>query len=180
MRSDLHTHCGEGINRDKPTEQTVRDIVAAARARGLDAIGITEHYNKAWGFDVKQMVEGRFGGELLVIPGQEVDKGRLHVVELYLPGGLTFRFVAHPGHPRVDFGSLIDDSIHGIELRNPIHDWEMDETIIRRVAEEHDLLLLQNSDAHYLSDIGRHCNEITIEELCERARRGRRGLQEAA
>lgn len=169
MRLDLHTHCGEGINRSPPTEETVREIVLALRSRGLDGIGITEHYNSAWGFSVKQMVDRLFPGEILVLPGKETDKGRLHVVELYLPLDLTFRFVAHPGHPRADFASEIDSSIHGIELHNPFHDGEMDEMAIREVARRHDLLLLQNSDAHYVSDIGRYFNEISVEELCARA-----------
>lgn len=120
---------------------------------------------------MKEIVERHFASDILIIPGQEIDRGQLHVAVLHLPGDLTFRFVAHPGHPKVDFSSLIDESIHGIEIRNPAHDYEMDETAIREAAEKHHLLLLQNSDAHYLSDIGRYYNEITIEELCARARR---------
>jgi PHP family Zn ribbon phosphoesterase len=46
----------------------------------------------------------------------------------------------------------------------------MDGAKIREVAEKHDLLLLANSDAHFLSDIGKHYNEIEIEELYARAR----------
>lgn len=171
LRLDLHTHCGEGVNRTAPTVELVGEIVCAVKARGLHGIGITEHYNKDWGFKVRQMVESHFAGEILIIPGQEIDRGRLHVAVLYLPGGLTFRFVVHPGHPKVDFNSLIDGSIHGIEIRNPAHDHEMDQAAIRRAAKEHDLIVLQNSDAHYLSDIGRYFNEISIEELCARAGR---------
>ena len=171
MKLDLHTHCFEATCVYKPTPESVEKIVAAARARGLDGIGITEHYNKAWGLAVKQMVEERFAGEVLIIPGQEIDWKKLHVVELYLPGGLTFRFVAHPGHPRVDFASRIDRSIHGIEWRNPLHDHEMDLSAIRGVAEKHGLLLMENSDAHYLGDLGKYWNETSVEELCARASR---------
>jgi histidinol phosphatase-like PHP family hydrolase len=78
--------------------------------------------------------------------------------------------VVHPGYPKVeDFSSEIDDSIHGIELRNPTHDDEMDQPAIKKAAKKHNLLLLQNSDAHFLSDIGKYYNDITIEELCARA-----------
>jgi histidinol phosphatase-like PHP family hydrolase len=94
------------------------------------------------------------------------------VVELYLPGDVTFRFIAHPGHPYVkNLDSLIDDGIHGIEFRNPLHDEDMDKVRIRELAEKHDLLLLSNSDAHDLSDIGKYYNDIGIEELCARAMR---------
>lgn len=170
MKLDLHTHCGEATCVYTPTRDVVRKIVAAARDKGLDGIGITEHYNKAYGFKVKEIVDQYFNGKILVIPGQEIDKGKLHVVVLYLPGDLTFRFVVHPGYPKVeDFSSEIDDTIHGIELRNPTHDDEMDQAAIRKAAKKHNLLLLQNSDAHFLSDIGKYYNEITIEDLCARA-----------
>ena len=169
MKLDLHTHCGEATCLYTPTVDVVKKIVAAARAKGLDGIGITEHYNKAYGFKVREIVDQHFPGQLLVIPGQEIDKGKLHLVELFLPGKLTFRFVGHPGYPRVEnFASEIDHTIHGIELRNPTHDDEMDQVAIRKAARQHNLLLLQNSDAHFLSDIGKYYNEITIEGLCAR------------
>jgi PHP family Zn ribbon phosphoesterase len=43
--------------------------------------------------------------------------------------------------------------------------------MIRELAEKHDLLLLTNSDAHSLADIGTYHNEIDIEVLCARARK---------
>lgn len=170
MKLDLHTHCGEATCIYTPTVDVVKKIVAAARAKGLDGIGITEHYNKAYGFKVKEIVDRHFPGQLLIIPGQEIDKGRVHMVVLYLPGDLTFRFLVHPGYPKVeDFSTEIDDTVHGIELRNPTHDDEMDQQAIKKAARKHRLLLLQNSDAHFLSDIGKYHNEISVEELCSRA-----------
>jgi predicted metal-dependent phosphoesterase TrpH len=170
LKLDLHTHCYEATCIYNPNRDSVGKIVAAARARGLDGIGVTDHYNKAYGFKVKEIVEEHFPGQILIIPGQEIDKGKLHVVVLYLPGDLTFRFVAHPGYPRTDdFAADIDDSLHGIEMHNPTHDDEMDQDAIRNAARKHNLLLLQNSDAHFLSDIGKYYNEITVEELCARA-----------
>jgi histidinol phosphatase-like PHP family hydrolase len=170
LKLDLHTHCSEATCVYTPNRDVVKKIVAAVKAKGLDGIGVTEHYNKNYGFQVREIVERHFNNEILIIPGQEIDKGKLHVVMLYLPGDLTFRFVGHPGYPKVeDFSTQIDDSIHGIEFRNPTHDDEMDQTAIRKAARKHNLLLLQNSDAHFLSDIGKYYNEITIEELCARA-----------
>lgn len=173
MKLDLHTHCGEATCRSVPNRDVVRKIIAAARARRLDGIAVTDHCRKAFGFKVKEIVDQHFNGQLLIIPGEEINKGSAHVVHLYLPGGVTFRLVVHPGYPKgSDFSAEIDGSIHGIELRNPLHDHEMDQAAIRKAAGEHNLLLLQNSDAHSLRDIGKYHNEITIEELCARARQG--------
>jgi len=171
LKIDLHTHCGEATSLYTPNLDIVKRIVAAAKARGLDGLGITEHYNRNYGYKVKEMVERELNGEILIIPGQEIDKGPLHMVILYLPDDITFRFIAHPGYPPVnDLESYIDDSIHGIELKNPLHDDEMDEELIKSIAKKHNLILLQDSDAHFLDDIGKHYNEIDIEELCARAR----------
>ena len=171
LKLDLHTHCFEanGVSEPTITIDIVKDIVAAVKARGLDGVAITEHYGKAYGYKVKEMVDHYFSGEILVIPGQEVAKGSVDVVELYLPGDVTFRFIVHPGYPCVrDLASQIDNSIHGIELRNALH--EIDESRVREVAEKYNLLLLTNSDAHHLSNIGQYYNEIDIEELCARVR----------
>jgi histidinol phosphatase-like PHP family hydrolase len=171
LRLDLHTHCGEATALYTPTLDIVKRIVAAAKSKGLDGIGITEHYNRTYGHKVKEIVERDLDNEILIIPGQEIDVGLLHVVVLYLPDDVTFRFVAHPGYPPVeDIASHIDGSIHGIEIHNPLHDDEIDEALVREIAEKHDLLLLANSDAHFLSDVGKYHNEIDIEELCSRAR----------
>jgi PHP family Zn ribbon phosphoesterase len=171
LKLDLHTHCGEATSLYTPNLKVVQRIVAAVKDKGLDGIGVTEHYNRNYGYKVKEMVEREFNSEIVIIPGQEIDRGPLHMVVLYLPDDITFRFIAHPGYPVVsDLEAYIDDTIHGIELRNPLHEDEMDEALIRDVAKKHDLILLTDSDAHFLSDVGTYYNEIDIEELCARAR----------
>jgi predicted metal-dependent phosphoesterase TrpH len=154
-------------------------IVAAVKARGLDGIAVTEHYTHVYGYEVRDIVRQHFDDEILIIPGKEtdrvflgIDKGMFHLVELHLPGDAVFRFIAHPGHPHIrDLGAHIDGSIHGLELRNPSHDDDIDGELIRKLAKKHDLLLLANSDAHSLGDIGHYYNDIDIEELCSRAKR---------
>ena len=154
-------------------------IVSAVKARGLDGIAVTEHYTHVYAYEVRDIVRDHFNNEILIIPGKETDrvflgieKGMFHLVELHLPGDAIFRFIAHPGHPHIrDLGAHIDGSIHGLELRNPGHDDDMDDEMIRRLAREHDLMLLTNSDAHSLGDIGHYYNDIDIEELCSRAKR---------
>ena len=177
MKLDLHTHCREATACPTPTLAIVKKIVKAVISKGLDGIAITEHYTDYYGFEVKDIVERHCNGKITVIPGKETAKmqlgremGVVHVVELYLPDDITFRFVAHPGHPYVrDLDSWIDGSIHGIELRNAVHINEVDEESVRRIAERHNLILLSNSDAHKLEDIGTFFNEIDIEELQARA-----------
>jgi histidinol phosphatase-like PHP family hydrolase len=174
LKLDLHTHCGEATSLYTPTVDIVKQIVAAARAKGLDGIAVTEHNNRAYGYKVKQIVEQQLHEDILIIPGQEIDRGPLHIVVLYLPGDTTFRFVGHPGYPPVkDLAAEIDDSIQGLEIRNPTHDDEIDEALVTRIARERGLLLLRNSDAHFLSDIGKYYTEIELDELCARARQTR-------
>jgi hypothetical protein len=172
MKLDLHTHCGEAISiaRYVPTIPTVERIVQAVKSSGLDGIAITEHHNRSYGFAVKSMVEQHSNNEIVIIPGQEIDQGSMHVVYLYLPGDITFKFVAHPGFPPlVDLATITDDSFHGIEIGNPLHANEIDEESVLKLASQHNLLLLRDSDAHLLTDLGRCYNEVDIEELCKRA-----------
>jgi len=183
VKLDLHTHCREATAGATPTPAIVKRIVAAVKARGLDGIAMTEHYTDSYGREVKEIVERHLDGAIVVIPGKELDMmltgremGVIHVVELCLPGDVTFRFIAHPGYPYVrDLDSHIDGSVHGIELGNAAHRDDMDEQEIRRIAKKHNLLLLSNSDAHDLRDIGTFFNEIEIEELVARASAGQQG-----
>ncbi|OIP93037.1 MAG: hypothetical protein AUK24_00720 [Syntrophaceae bacterium CG2_30_49_12] len=102
----------------------------------------------------------------------------VQVVELYLPDNATFRFVAHPYH-LTDFSRYVAayaDELHGVEIENFQHQWEMkqiDKERIEAIAEEYGLMLLTNSDAHSLDNIGRYYNEVALGELYLRiARKG--------
>jgi len=180
LKLDLHTHCRAATACSTATLPVVRKIVAAVKAKGLDGIAVTEHYTDYFGYEVKEMVDTKLNGDIVVIPGKEIDRmitgsdmGVIHVVELYLPDDVTFRFIAHPGYPYIgNLEAHIDSSIHGLEIRNPSHLDEMDEQEIRRLAGKHNLILLSNSDAHSLSDIGTFYNEIDIADLITRARAG--------
>ena len=168
LKLDLHTHTYEATGYHDPPVEVVKRIVDQIKIRRLDGIAVTEHHDKDYGFRVKEMVEQFFDNEVLIIPGQEIDIGwRQQEVELYLPNGSTFRFLAHPGYP--SNGYTIND-VQGIEIDNVMHEWEIDKSKVREVAEKHGLLLLSNSDAHYVSDIGRYYNEISLEELYARAK----------
>ena len=170
MKLDLHTHCFDLYRYHEVSVRIVSQVVAAVKARGLDGIAVTGHDDPDYGYKVREVVETRFGGEILIIPGQEMDVWPVQVVELYLPGRLTFRFLAHPGYPGDCFSGL--DGLHGIELSNALHDHHIDQEAVREIARQRRLLLLSNSDAHTINDVGCYSNEITLEELCQWVRQG--------
>ncbi len=168
MKLDLHTHCLEATRFSRPTVGVVGEIVARIKAKGLDGIGITEHENKEYGFGVRDIVEQHFGNEVLIIPGRErLLRGGEEMVELYLPNNSVFRFWVHPRSINSSFPEL--DKIQGIEIENPLHNWHINKEKVREIAKKYNLLLLSNSDAHYLDDIGKCYNEIELEELYARA-----------
>jgi PHP family Zn ribbon phosphoesterase len=168
LKLDLHTHCFEATGYRAADTNIVARIIEKVKARGLDGIGVTEHYDKTYGFQVKEIVEREFNGEVLIIPGQEISVWPVQVVELYLPGDVTFRFLAHPGYP----GEMTQyiNNLHGIELDNPLHNWHINKQWVKEIAEKHEILMLSNSDAHSLDDIGQVHNEVSLEELYARAR----------
>ena len=146
----------------------VGQIIERIKLRELDGIAITEHSNKSYSYQVRDIVEQHFNNEVLIIPGREVMMERWEeVVELYLPGDLVFRFWAHPR--TLDNIAEVGD-IQGIEIQNGMHSWHMNVDKVQEIADRNGLLTLRNSDAHYLNDIGQYYNEIELEELCRRAK----------
>jgi len=145
--------------------ETVKMIIEQIKKQSLSGIAVTEHSNKDYGFRVKEIADRYFPHEeVIIIPGQEIRLCNEHVVELYLKDRI-FRFCAHPffGNGFNDFLAKETGNIHGIELKNGA--WQLQEDRIRKVARRHNLLLLENSDAHSLRDISFHYNEIDLEEL---------------
>lgn len=174
IKIDLHTHCLESTGDSIPKIETVKKIVERIKERGLDGIAVTDHDKKDYGFRVKEIVDLHFPGEAIIIPGQEISLHRQHVVELFLDQNAVFRFLAHPF-----FGSNFDtflkeegDKIHGVEIKNGA--WQLQEARIEALAEEYNLIIFENSDAHSIREIGYHYNEIDLEELYERCK-GTRG-----
>ena len=177
LKLDLHTHPLEAMRLSEPTLEGVERLVKAVQQAGLDGIGITEHWNYEHSFRVKEMVEDHFDNAILVIPGWEIDSYPHEVVELFLPDGSVWRPLAHPG----DLSQPVEclPLLHGIEVENGGHNWHIPKEQVRRYADEHDLLLMQNSDAHYLEKLGTHYNEVEIEELMRRARNSRSSMTTA-
>lgn len=166
LKLDLHTHCFEAL-RTRPTVAAVGQIVEAVKAKGLDGLAITEHWNKEYGFLALDILGKEFRDEIILFPGQEiVTREYGSVVELYLEGGVTFRFVAHP---YLKFSIRDYTGIHGIEIDNEMHNYHIDKELVGEVAGREELILLHNSDAHYLEDLGLFFNEVSMAELYSKA-----------
>ncbi|MDP2953005.1 MAG: PHP domain-containing protein [Chloroflexota bacterium] len=175
MKLDLHTHCHEATGLVPLTPEIVRKIVEAARSRGLDGIAVTEHWDKNYGYKFHDMTKQEYGDSFLIIPGQELYVQIGHVVELYLPNNTVFRFLAHPGYPyHPSYPGQFPDpngmtKMHGVEIENGMNGFCIDKKQVMEVAQQYKLLLLRNSDAHFVDRIGQFYNEIELEELYAKA-----------
>jgi len=167
LRLDLHTHCREATSFAHPDIEVVRKIADTVKKKGLDGIAITDHVDKDYAFQMQELARRHLDNAVIIIPGQEINRGLQHVIELYLPDNIVFRFIAHPGYPSSRWAkeSSLDD-IHGVEIANG--NWDVDQNMVREVARKYGLTLLSNSDAHHLDRIGLHYNEIDLHELCAR------------
>jgi len=171
LKLDLHTHCMEATGMVAyPSIDLVRKIVKRVNDRGLDGIAITEHDDKEYGFRVKKIVDKSLDSQILIIPGREItvkEMGWAEMVELFLPNGSTFRFLPHPSYPYPgDDGFEYDmNLLQGIEIGNALHDRQINKKRVKEISKKYNLILLKNSDAHTLDEIGSFHNEISLEEL---------------
>jgi histidinol phosphatase-like PHP family hydrolase len=163
LKLDLHTHCYEALGFPEPSIEVVKIIIDTVKAKGLDGIAITEHYSKRYGILTKEILDNHFPNEIVIIAGQETSSYDQEVVELYLEGNITFRFVAHP----IFIYNFSKDryKVQGIEIKNHLHRDEMHSGEIREIARRENLLPLMNSDAHILTNIGKLYNCLDIGEL---------------
>ena len=171
MKLDLYTHCFEAICILSPeliTPSVVSKIITSVKSKGLDGIAITEHYDNRFGFVAQKIVSEHFDNQIVVIPGHEVYSHGYHLVELFLPGNTVFRFLPHPTYAELLERNYDFSKVHGIEIGNYAYDHSIDKPRIRSIAEKYNLLLLSNSDAHDLNDIGRHYNEVDLDDLINR------------
>lgn len=168
LRIDLHTHILEASNFAKASVEVAEQVVQKMRERNLEGIALTEHWNVEHGWKLKEIIEDRYGDEFVILVGQELDISHTQqVTEIYLPDNVTYRYLCHPGYPGNDWS--LPENVHGIEIENGMHSWHLNRPRIRELAEEHDLMLLKNSDAHYIDKIGVYFNELALEELVARA-----------
>ena len=177
MKLDLHTHCMEATGMvAHPEIDLVRKIVERVKARGLDGIAVTEHDDREYGYRVKKIVEEELDSEILIVPGWEITverAGWAEMVELFLPDDSIFRFLPHPSYPFPgDDGFSYDmNLIHGIEIGNALHDRQINKKKVEELSQRYNLILLNNSDAHTMDDIGTFYNEVSLKELSSLTKR---------
>ncbi len=174
VKLDLHTHLWEAFSFQPPSASMAEQVVARIKARGIDGIAITDHHNKEWAFEFRDLVERHYPGEVVIIPGWEIEVrpeenpfDEYQVAELFLPGGGVFRTYCHPGYYSPNI--IIEENIHAIEIDNYIHNWHIRKAQVAEIAQTHDLLVLEVSDAHNLQNIGLRYTELDLEELYRRA-----------
>ncbi len=174
MKLDLHTHIWEATGFAPLTSEVAQRVIQQIKDMGIDGIAITDHRNKDYGFAFKELVDSEFPGQIVVIPGWEIEvrfgperNDEYQVVELFLPDGGTFRSYCHPGYPSLQ---IVVDNVQAIEIDNLQHNWHIDKKKVEEVAQEHDLMLLKVSDAHRIEDVGRNFTEVDLKELYDRAR----------
>ena len=69
LKLDLHTHPWEAFNFVPPTVEIAGKIVNQIKSQGIDGIGITDHHNKEWGMELREIVEKHFPGQVIILPG---------------------------------------------------------------------------------------------------------------
>ena len=175
VKLDLHTHIWEAFNFQPPSLSMAERVVGQVKRRGIDGIAITDHHNKEWAFEFRDLVERHYPGEIIIIPGWEIEVrpaenpfAEYQVAELFLPGGGVFRSYCHPGYYSPDI--VIERNVHAIEIDNYIHNWHIRKAQVAEVARAHGLLVLEVSDAHSIDDVGLRYTEVDLEELYRRAR----------
>ena len=57
LKLDLHTHVWEAFNFQPPSLDTAEKVIAQIKSKGIDGIAITDHHNKDWAFQFRELVE---------------------------------------------------------------------------------------------------------------------------
>ncbi len=187
---DLHSHTR--FSRDSLTRPA--DLVARARAIGLDKVAVTEHNNLAGALAAKELAPD------LVIVGEEIrtSQGEIiaYFVEEEVPPGLspqeTIRRLRQQGavisipHPLDSLrGSAmgrasvltINDHVDALEVRNARCIRAADNAAAAVLAAEHGKLLTAGSDAHIVGELGR-CY-VTMPPFADNAESFRAALAQA-
>lgn len=174
VKLDLHTHVWEAFNFQPPSLSIAEQVVGQIKARGIDGIAITDHHNREWGAEFRELVEQHFPGEVIIIPGWEIEIRPPHspfdeyqVSELFLPGGGVFRIYCHPGYYSPNI--VIEENVHAIEIDNHLHNWHIRPVQVQETADAYGLMTVAVSDAHVLENVGVRYTEVELEEMYRRA-----------
>lgn len=189
MILDLHNHTRWSFDCSMDPAKVVR----VARARGIDAIAITDHDE----IDGAREAQRAAGGDILVILGEEIDTRAGDILGLFLKekiatddpieairaihdqGGLAI--LAHPFTKTKTVDDRVARAIDGCEGFNARHSTVASiegteaEPRIAAFAREYDLSLTAGSDAHFYRELARARTVVsasTLDEAKEQIRRG--------
>jgi predicted metal-dependent phosphoesterase TrpH len=193
MILDLHNHTRWSFDCSMDPAKVVR----LAKARGLDAIAITDHDE----IEGAREAQRAAGGDVLVIVGEEIDTRAGDVLGLFLKekistddpleairaihdqGGLAI--LAHPFTKTKSVDDPVARALDGCEGFNARHsgvasiEGSDPEPRIAAFAKEYDLSLTAGSDAHFYRELARARTIVsasTLEEAKEQIRRGNTAL----
>ena len=181
----MHTsHSYDGLS-------SLKDIVEAAKAKGLDGIAITDHDTIDAHPEAEKFSERNF----LIIPGLEVSSADGHILGLgvrelvprKLPAEETVRLIREQGgiavsaHPFNPFargqkpGIVYKTKFDAIETLNS-RALFLANYLARRFAERNQLPMTAGSDAHHCDDVGMastilNCN-ASVDPILNEIRRG--------
>jgi predicted metal-dependent phosphoesterase TrpH len=189
MILDLHNHTRWSFDCSMDPAKVVR----LARARGIDAIAITDHDEIEGAREARKAA----AGDLLVILGEEIDTAAGDLLGLFLQekiverdplaairaihdqGGLAV--LAHPFTKTASVDEAVARALDGCEGFNARHaearsyEGAEGEPRVASFARTYDLSLTAGSDAHFYRELARARTVVsasTLEEAKEQIRRG--------
>jgi predicted metal-dependent phosphoesterase TrpH len=176
MRIDLHIHSCYSKDCDSPVES----ILKQACSIGLDGIAICDHDTIEGSLEAQRIVK-EHDIDLVLVPGVEVTTTRGHLLVLGNSDGFPKNkdpldiiklaraqdcliVAPHPfkGYPK-SLGDVSDLDVDAIETLNSRYILGRFNTLAVRMAEELELPMLGNSDAHFVKMVGRAYSEIDSE-----------------
>jgi hypothetical protein len=181
MELDLHCHTRHSFDSSMDPAKVVR----TAKARGLDAIAITDHDRIEGAFEAQRAA----GGDILVIIGEELDTKAGDILGLFLreriveedplraieaihdQGGIAI--LPHPFAKTVSIEEKVARALDGCEGFNARHARIKEvrdgvgEPDVLTFAAGYDLTLVASSDAHAYREIGRARTLVPASSLDE-------------
>jgi len=181
MILDLHNHTKWSFDCSMDPAKVVR----VAKARGIDAIAITDHDEIDGAYEAQKAA----GGDILVIIGEEIDTAAGDVLGLFLKekiveqdpiraiqaihdqGGLAI--LAHPFTKTKSVADPVARALDGCEGFNARHselgayEGSEGEPRVASFAKEFDLALTAGSDAHFYRELARARTIVSATSLAE-------------
>jgi predicted metal-dependent phosphoesterase TrpH len=175
MKFDLHIHSNYSDGR-----ADVKDIIEAAKRRGLDGIALTDH-DTMRGIPVAKKYIDEQEIDLMLIPGVEVTTSEGHLLVLgtdkpperkmspeetievaHELGGIAD--VPHPYHPfRHAIGRIPDAD--AVEVYNSKHLFGLANGRAKIEARRRGMTMVAGSDSHYAETVGLGVTEIEAEDV---------------